>query len=239
MRAPTRRGRAPAREHPPRGDRGLRPPRVRRAHPAALAVRGRADRGGAGQGAARCPLQHPRHREGARQRARPAGGGCVLHRHQPARPRRRRRAWRRRLQRAVLQHAQRRGARDRRDHRAGPTAAREDGEDARRGLGQVRAGQPRGARTHHRHRRLRQHRHAARQRRRGARLPGDLLRHRRPARPRQRTPRRHHRRAARADTSRWRTTGSSSTSSRTASTTTAPGCGWTTPRPHRPTWRPR
>ena len=49
-------------------------------------------------------------------------------------------------------------------------------------------GQPRGARPHARHRRLRQHRHPALQPRRGARLPGDLLRHRRPARPRQRPP---------------------------------------------------
>ena len=41
------------------------------------------------------------------------------------------------VQRAVLQHPQRRRAGDRRDHRAGPPAAGEDPADARRHLGQV------------------------------------------------------------------------------------------------------
>ena len=121
----------------------------------------------------------------------------VLHRHQPDRPRRRRPAGHRRVQRAVLQHPQRRRARHRRDHRARAAAPREDPADARRHLGQVRAGQPRGARPHARHRRLRQHRHPAVQPRRGPRLPGDLLRHRRPARARQRAPGRHPRPAPR------------------------------------------
>jgi hypothetical protein len=47
------------------------------------------------------------------------------------------------------------------------------------------------------------------------------------------------RRDGRSSTSRWPTTGSSSTSSPTASTTTAPVCGWTSLRPHRPSWRRR
>ena len=131
------------------------------------------------------------------QLPRPAGRRCVLHRHQPDRPRSRGPARHRGLQRAVLQHPQRGGAGHRRDHRAGATPAREDPADARRHLGQVGAGQPRGARPHAGHRRLRQHRHPALQPRGGARLPGDLLRHRRPARPRQRPSGGHARRAAR------------------------------------------
>nr|WP_278255816.1 hypothetical protein [Nocardioides convexus] len=50
-------------------------------------------------------------------------------------------------------------SRHRRDHQPGPATAGEDPADARRDLGQVRAGQPRGARADRRHRRLRQHRH--------------------------------------------------------------------------------
>ena len=40
----------------------------------------------------------------------------------------------------------------------------------------------------------------------------------------------------RSSTSRWAATGNSSTSSPTGSTTTAPGCGWTTRRPRPTTW---
>ena len=93
------------------------------------------------------------------------------------------------VQRAVLQHPQRRGAGDRRDHRAGPPAHREDRSRMHDGrLGQVGQGQPRDPRPHARHRRLRQHRHPAVEPGRGARPAGDLLRHRRPARARQRPP---------------------------------------------------
>ncbi len=89
----------------------------------------------------------------------------------------------------------------------GAPAHREDPADARRGLGQVGQGQPRGPRPHPRHRRLRQHRHPALQPRRGARPAGHLLRHRRPARPRQRAADADPRRAARR-----RPTSSASTS---------------------------
>ena len=50
----------------------------------------------------------------------------VLHRHRPDRPAPPRRSRRRRVQRAVLQHPQRRRARHRRDHRADPPADREE-----------------------------------------------------------------------------------------------------------------
>ena len=122
--------------------------------------------------AARDPLQHPPHAAGARGGHRPGRGRLLLHRHQPGRPGRGRRARHRGLQRALLQHPQRRRAGDRRDHRAGPAAAREDPEDARGRLGQVGQGQPRDPRPDARHRRLRQHRHPALQRRRGARAAG-------------------------------------------------------------------
>ena len=186
-----------AREHPPARRRDRSSATASRSSSARVPGRGRAGRGAARRAPARHPLQHQGHAAGARRRHRPAGGRLLLHRHQPGRPRRRRRARHRGVQRAVLQHPQRRRARHRRDHRAGPPAAREDPADARRHLGQVGQGQPRGPRPHARHRRLRQHRHPAVQPRRGARLAGDLLRHRRPARARQRPPGRHARRAAR------------------------------------------
>ena len=179
---------SPAGEHPPcRGrcvpGRGLR---GRRATP--LPERGRAVRpAGRGVGA-RDPLQHQDHSAGAGSREGPAGRRVLLHRDQPGGPGRCGRARRRRLQRAVLQHPQRRRAGARRDRRVGAQADREVPSDARRHLGQVGEGQPRDPRPHARHRRLRQHRHPAVQRRRGRRPAGDLLRHRRPAGPRQRPP---------------------------------------------------
>ena len=47
-----------------------------------------------------------------------------------------------RLQRPLLQHAQRRRARDRRDHFPGAASHRQEHQDARRYLGQVRQGRP-------------------------------------------------------------------------------------------------
>ena len=69
-----------------------------------------------------------------------AGDRRVLHRHQPDRPRRGLAPRDRGLQRAVLQHPQRRRARPRRDHRADPAADGQKRRDARGGLGQVRRG---------------------------------------------------------------------------------------------------
>ena len=105
-----------------------------------------------------------RHRAGRR----PAGGRRVLHRHQPDRPQDGDRARRRRLQRAVLQHPQRGGAGDRRDHLADAADDRAQRQHARRRLGEVGQGQPRAARPQPGHHRLRQHRQPAVGARRGA-----------------------------------------------------------------------
>ena len=98
---------------------------------------------------------------------------------------------RRRLQRAVLQHPQRRRAGDRGDHRADPPADREERRHARRRLGQVRRRRARDPRPPARHRRLRQHRRPALGARRVARHVGVVLRHRRQARAGQRPALRH------------------------------------------------
>ena len=65
------------------------------------------------------------------------------------------------VQRAVLQHPQRGRAGDRRDHLAGPAPDRQERGHARRRLGQVGQGCPRGPRPDPGHRRLRQHRQPA------------------------------------------------------------------------------
>ena len=107
------------------------------------------------------------------------------------------RARHRGLQRAVLQHPQRRRAGDRRDHLADPPADRQERRHARRASGtSPRLGRARDPRPAARHRRLRQHRRPAVRARRGARHVGLLLRHRRQARARQRARVREPRRAA-------------------------------------------
>ena len=110
----------------------------------------------------------------------------VLHRDQPGRSRGGRQARSRGVQRAVLQHPQRRRARDRRDHLDGQAAAGEEREDAPGHLGQVRQGRARGARPQAGHRRLREHRHPAFRHRREPRHDRVLLRRRRQAGDRER-----------------------------------------------------
>ena len=147
---------------------------------------------------ARHPVQDRGHAGGARRRARPAGRRRLLHRHEPGRPRSRRRraASRSSTPRSptpasvvelaiaeIIVMARRLTEKDRALH---------DG-----CVGQVGHRQPRDPRPATRHRGLRQHRQPAVGGRRGARHAGVLLRHRRQARARQRPPLLVARRAAR------------------------------------------
>ena len=137
-------------------------PPASRSHREARPRRGRARRPALRRPAARASAPAPRcTRDGARRRARPARGRRLLHRHEPDRPGRRGGARRRRLQRALLQHPQRRRARARRDHLADPPADREERPRCTPASGTSRPRQPRGARPQARHRRLRQHRQPA------------------------------------------------------------------------------
>ena len=95
-------------------------------------------------------------------------------------------ARRRGVQRAVLEHPQRRGAGDRGDHQPGPAADRPGPRAARRHLGQVGGRQPRDPRADARHRRLRQHRQPAVGAGRGPGHAGAVLRPGGQARPGQR-----------------------------------------------------
>ena len=106
-------------------------------------------------------------------------------------------SWDRGLQLAVLQHPQRGRAGHRGDHRDGPAPDRQERPDARRRLGQVGQGRPRGTRPHPGHRRLRQHRQPAVGDRRSARHARLLLRCRGQAGPGQRPPLRNAGRTAR------------------------------------------
>ena len=181
----------PARRRDPRAARV----RGRAAH--RLAERGRAGRDPARGRHARHPVQHQDHPAGARAAPDLVAIGCFCIGTNQVDLEAAAAQGRRGVQRAVLQHPQRRRAGDRGDHLAGPPAAGEDREDARGRLGQVGQGQPRGPRPDPGHRRLRQHRHPALERGRVTGPAGDLLRHRRPAGPRQRPPDAHPRGPAR------------------------------------------
>ena len=170
--------RPPARERPRerRGDlpAGGLPPRDVPRSPR----RGRARR----EGPRRARPRHPQQDPGLSPR--PGGGppaahaGRLLHRHEPGGPRRRQPARGERLQRAVQQHPQRRGAGHRGDHRPGTPARGPLARDARGPLAQAGALLLRGPRQDARHRRLRPHRHPGRRPRRGARHAGAVPRHR-------------------------------------------------------------
>ena len=139
---------------------------------------GRPRREGPRRARPRDPEPDPGHRAGALRGPPPAHARHLLHRHEPGRPRRRQPARRPRLQRAVQQHPQRRGAGDRRDHRPRPPARGPLAGDARGPVEEGRALLLRGPRQDARHRRLRPHRHAGRRPRRGGRHAGALPRHR-------------------------------------------------------------
>ena len=110
---------------------------------------------------ARYPVQDPGDHGGPGAPSGTGGRGRLLHRHQPDRPRRRRRCRGGGVQRAVLQHPQRGGTGHRGDHQPRPAAERPGPRPARRRLGQVGDRQPRGPRADAGHRRLRQHRQPA------------------------------------------------------------------------------
>ncbi len=144
-----------------------------------------AEAGARGRAHARHPLADATYGRRARGR-RPADGGRLLfRRHQPGRPRRRAAARHSRVQRALLQHPQRRGA----DHRRSRHAAAPGVSALRRRacgrLGQIGRRQPRGARQDARHRRLRQYRFATVEPRRSHGHARDLFRPHRQAPSRQ------------------------------------------------------
>ena len=94
----------------------------RRVHPDRNPPQG-AGRAGTDRCHRRCPLRgaalaHPAHGRGAGAGSEAGRGRRVLHWHQPDRPGRRSQAWRARVQRTVLQHAQRGRAGAGRDHHA-------------------------------------------------------------------------------------------------------------------------